>query len=68
MINKENAKETLFNLRCKYGKTQEQVADGSLVSRITVNGIESGNVNQKNLRAGTLFKLNAYFKTLGEKI
>ena len=66
MINKENAKNNLFDLRCKYGKTQEQVADGSGVSRVTVNGIESGNTDQGTLRAGTLFKLNEYFKKLGE--
>lgn len=67
MIDKSNAKEELFRLRCKYGKTQEQVSEGSGVSRITVNRIEKGKLAPETLRAFTFFKFNEYFKKLGEK-
>lgn len=65
MITRENAKTMLFELRCKYGKTQEQVSAGSGVSRITVNRIENDKIDLEMLRADTIFKLNEYFKTLG---
>ncbi len=68
MINKKNIKEKLFNLRCKYGKTQEQVADGSKVSRVTIYKVESGKKDPEFMRADTFFKLNEYFKKLGEKV
>ena len=65
MIKQENAKHELFRLRCKYGKTQEEVATWSKVARATVNRIEKGQT--EILQAGTFFKLNTYFKSLGEK-
>lgn len=68
MIAKENAAEQLFDLRCKYGKTQEQTAIGSKVSRITINRIETGKIDADDLRANTFFKLNEFFKKLGEKV
>ena len=67
MLTKENISKELFNFRCKYGKTQEQTSIGSGVSRITVNKIETGKIKQENIRADTFFKLNEYFKKLGEK-
>lgn len=66
MINKENAKDKLFELRCKHGKTQEQVAEGSGVARATINRIEKGVTLQDSLRAVTFYKLNQYFKKLGQ--
>lgn len=66
MLNKNNAKERLFDMRCKYGKTQEEISKGSGVSRITINRIETGRGDSETLRADTFFKLNEYFKTLGE--
>ncbi len=68
MLNKENITKELFNLRCKYGKTQEQVADGSKVSRVTIYKIESGNKDPELMRADTFFKLNEYFRKLGVKV
>lgn len=68
MITSENAPKKLFDLRCKYGKTQEQTAEGSKVSRITINRIENGKLDLDSLRAGTFFKLNDYFRKLGEKV
>ena len=68
MITKNNASGRLFELRCKYGKTQEQTAIGSNVSRITINRIETGKIDSDDLRANTFFKLNEFFKKLGEKV
>jgi len=65
MITRENAQKELFDLRCEYGKTQEQVSDGSGVSRITINRIENGKIDIDNLRAETIFKLNEFFSKLG---
>ena len=67
MIDNSNIKEELFRLRCKYGKTQKQTAEGSGVSRVTINRIETGKLAPETLRAFTFFKFNEYFKKLGEK-
>ena len=67
MIDNINVREELFRLRCKYGKTQEQVSEGSGVSRVTINRIETGKLTPETLRAVTFFKFNEYFKKLGEK-
>jgi transcriptional regulator with XRE-family HTH domain len=66
MLNKENAHNMLFDLRCKYGKTQEDVSLGSGISRATINRIENGKTDGESLRAETFFKLNEYFKGLGK--
>ena len=66
MINRSNASSELFKLRCKYGKTQQEVADGSSISKVTINRIETGKVISETLRAMTFFKLNEYFEKLGE--
>ena len=65
MITKHNAKDKLFELRCKYGKTQEQVSEGSSVSRVTIHKIENGKLDLDSIRAETFFKLNKFFEKLG---
>ncbi len=66
MIDVDNADSELFRMRCEYGKTQGETADGSGISRTTINRIETGKLVPENLRAVTFFKLNEFFKSLGE--
>ena len=67
MLSKNNINEHLFYLRGKYRKTQQEVADGSGVSRMSISNIEKQRTQAENLRADTFSKLNDYFKSLGEK-
>lgn len=66
MLDTTNANDELFRLRCKYGKTQKEVADGSKVSEVTINRIEKRKLKSEKLRAKTFNKLNKYFEGLGE--
>jgi len=60
-ITRADAREKLSRFREKTGITQEKLSEKTGVSVPTIIGIESG---RKIPQAGTIFKLNTYFKTI----
>lgn len=64
MVTKDNAGEKLLAYRNDKNLTQVEVSKKSGVSVQTLCLIESGDVKPQ---AMTIFKLNKYFKSVGEK-
>lgn len=62
-LTRKNAGDLLISLREKHGKTLDQVREKTGISNSTLISIEKGNTPQ----AKTIYKLNEYFKSIGEK-
>ncbi len=64
MLNKENVQQKLIEFRAKHKITHVKIQEKTGISRPTLSGIENGTVTPQLL---TLYKLNQYIKTFGDK-